>query len=208
MHFLKSLPSSKRSEARARTFESQPIRSKRTLPSGTLLSGSCLAKRRKSGVQPPSELEDVIQSPGGQNIKDESCAETEDDEEPDDADEYDGLGIIVENIRIDDDATLWEFIDTRLKQMQQDACKKIAKDWIKAIEPQKQSKYPYNGGASKEESIRLHGDKNPGEFTKPPWWCSTQGWKEGEGCRHKEPDHQRKAGNAVPSSLPFGLLII
>ena len=158
-------------------------------------------------MQPPSEPEDVMSTPGGPTIKDESGTDTGNEEEPDDTDECIGVGIIVEDIRIDDDAKILDTIDVRLKQMNQNACKTIAKEWIKAIEPRKQSKHPYNGGASKAESISLYGDKNPGEFTKPPWWCSTQGWKTGEGCRHKEPDHQKKAGNAVSSSVLFSLLI-
>ena len=145
---------------------------------------------------------------GSPIIKDERGADTGDEEDLDDDAEFVGAGIIVEDIRIDDDAKVWDVIDTRLKQMKQDACKIIAKEWIKAIEPRKQSKFPYNGGASRAESLRLHGPDCPGELTRPPWWCSALGWQEGEGCRHKEPDHQKKAGNPVSSSVLFNLLII
>ena len=198
-----SQPGPKFSEARARTLESQPIRLKRTLSNET-----CLAKRRRSGVQSPIESEDVMSILGGPTIKNENGINTGDEEESDDADQYVGAGIMLEAIRIDDDTKIWDIIDTRLKLMKQDACRKIAKDWIRDIEPRKQSKYPYNGGTSRQHSMRLYGDKNAGEFTTPPWWCSTQGWEEGIGCRHREPDHQKKAGKAVLSSVLFRLLII
>lgn len=171
-------------------------------------SETCLAKRKKSGVQPTSEPEDVMSTLSDPSIKDESGTDAGDEQQPDDTDEYVGAGIILEDIRIDDEARIWNVIDARLKQMQQDACKKIAKEWIKFVEPGKQTKHPYNGGPSKEESIKLYGDKNQGELTKPSWWCSTEGWKEGAGCRHKEPDHQKRSGNAVSPSAPFTLLII
>ncbi|KAL8794909.1 MAG: hypothetical protein Q9195_002621 [Heterodermia aff. obscurata] len=141
-----------------------------------------------------------MSTPGGPTIKDEDCIDTGDEEEPETSDECVGAGIILEDIRVDDDAKIWDHIDVLLKQMKQDACRKIAKEWIKVVEPRKQTKFPYNGGVRKVESVTLYGDKNPGEFTAPPWWCSTQGWDAGIGCRHKEPDHQKKSGNAVLSS--------
>ena len=201
--FRNSQRGSKCSEARARTLESQPFRSKRTLSNETFL-----AKRRKPGVQPSTEPEDVMSTLDDPTIKNESDTDRGDEEEPDDTDEYVGAGIILEDIRIDDNVRISNIIDARLKQMRQDSCKKIAKEWIKAVEPRKQTKYPYNGGSSKEQSVSLYGKTNPGEFTRPPWWCSTQGWKEGEGCRHKEPDHQKKAGSVVSSYVLFSLLII
>ena len=138
----------------------------------------------------------------------ENEPESETEDEQDDFEEYVGAGSVSETVRIDDDDKVWDVIETRLKQMQQDACKKVAKAWIKAKEPRKQSRYPYNGGGTKEESQRLHGDDNPGELSKPPWWCSTEGWQHGEGCRHKEPDHLKKAGNVNTPSTLIGLLII
>ena len=165
-------------------------------------------KRRKLGVQPPSEPGDVMSTLDDPAIKDESDTDRGDEEEPDDTDEYVGAGIILEGIRIDDDVKIWNIIDAWLNQMRQDFCKKIAKEWIKAVEPRKQTKYPYNGGHGKKEPASLNGENNPGESTRPPWWCSTQGWKEGEGCRHKEPDHQKKAGSVVSSCVLPSLLII
>lgn len=60
------------------------------------------------------------------------------------------------------------FIETRLGQLQQVMCKMIAKEWIKVIEPKKQTRFPYNKG----------------EEGKPGWWPKD--------VRHKEPDHLMK----------------
>jgi len=54
------------------------------------------------------------------------------------------------------------------EEFQQIPCKILAKQWIKIIEPRKQSRHPYN-----------QGDK-----AKPYWWPSS--------ARHKEPDHLKK----------------
>ena len=72
-------------------------------------------------------------------------------------------------------------------QLQQGEAKRIAKEWVRAFEPRKQHKYPYNGGDRKEEAIRIFGMDDPGALTKPPWWPK-------KGCRHKDPDHMKKAG--------------
>ena len=145
------------------------------------------AKRRKSGIR----HHDHLQLPA-KMVKDESNSDSE--EEPDDADETVGACHIFEDIRIDDTSRVWGIIDARLRQMKQEHCKKVAKAWVKAKEPQKQSKYPYNGGNKKEESMYLFGKKMPGELTRPPWWCASEGWQQGDGCRHREPDHQKKPG--------------
>ena len=127
-------------------------------------------------------------------IKDESNSDSE--EEPGDADETVGACHVFEDIRIDDASRICGIIDARLRQMKQEHCKKVAKAWVKAKEPQKQSKYPYNGGSKKEDSIYMFGDKMPGELTRPPWWCASEGWQQGDGCRHREPDHQKKPGKS------------
>ena len=145
-------------------------------------------KRRKSVV--PHRERSQIRNQDAPRIKDESITASDDE----DADEIVGTSFVSEEIRIGDAAKVWEVIDTRLRQMKQEYCKKVAKVWIKAKEPLKQTKYPYNGGATKEESIMRFGDEMAGELSKPPWWCDTQGWQRGEGCRHKEPDHQKKPG--------------
>ncbi|EDN03767.1 predicted protein [Histoplasma mississippiense (nom. inval.)] len=58
-------------------------------------------------------------------------------------------------------------------EFQQTNCRRIAKAYIKAIEPRKQSAHPYNGGKLGE----------PDE-TKPSWWPVD--------VIHKEPDHLKK----------------
>ncbi|KAJ8102139.1 hypothetical protein POJ06DRAFT_77837 [Lipomyces tetrasporus] len=65
------------------------------------------------------------------------------------------------------------FFEAKFRQLQQLACKVVAKAWIKVIEPKKQSNHPYNKGD---------------EF-KPDWWPSE--------ARHKEPDHLMKPERLV-----------
>ncbi|KAK9387997.1 hypothetical protein V1515DRAFT_453631 [Lipomyces mesembrius] len=60
------------------------------------------------------------------------------------------------------------FLEAKFRQLQQLACKVVAKAWIKVIEPKKQSNHPYNKG----------------EDFKPDWWPPE--------ARHKEPDHLMK----------------
>jgi hypothetical protein len=84
-------------------------------------------------------------------------------------------------IRIGDSDALDGFYDNRLRQCQQAACKIIAKIWIKAVEPKKQSNHPYTGRKA----------------TAPDWWpemfmqYGKDEWKE---LRHIEPDHLKKEG--------------
>ena len=118
---------------------------------------------------------------------------SDDDDEASDMDEFVGAGYHAVSVRVDDTLQIEQIIDTRLRQMQQVACKAIAKPWIKAKEPKKQAKYPYNGGRNKDVASRLFSDRNPGELTKPSWWPPSQGWPN-RGCRHKEPDHLKKEG--------------
>ncbi|KAK3495149.1 uncharacterized protein B0T23DRAFT_127544 [Neurospora hispaniola] len=74
-------------------------------------------------------------------------------------------------IRINNAQEVWDFYDQRFKKIQQNTCKLIAKAWIKAIAPKKQSTHPYTG-------------------TKiPDWWPKPLGPTKDEGMRHKEPDH-------------------
>ncbi|KAI9791940.1 MAG: hypothetical protein M1816_003209 [Peltula sp. TS41687] len=54
--------------------------------------------------------------------------------------------------------------------LQQAACKIIAKAWVKAKHPRKQSTHPYRGNSE----------------TRPEWWPAT--------VLHKEPDHMKKPG--------------
>lgn len=73
-------------------------------------------------------------------------------------------------LEIGDTEKVIAYYETALKRFQQLNCRNIAKAFIKAIEPRKQVKHPYNGGRS--------GDP---ESTKPAWWPPS--------VIHKEPDH-------------------
>ncbi|KAI1751403.1 hypothetical protein F4782DRAFT_181966 [Xylaria castorea] len=82
-------------------------------------------------------------------------------------------------IRIGDTAAVYAFYDHRLRSCQQTACKTIAKAWVKAIAPKKQSIHPYTGG----------------DVTRPDWWPKTYhrfGEDTDKPLRHKEPDHLGK----------------
>ncbi|KAK9240869.1 hypothetical protein V1525DRAFT_447766 [Lipomyces kononenkoae] len=74
---------------------------------------------------------------------------------------------------ISDREAVTAFLGAKFRQLQQVACKVVAKAWIKVIEPKKQSNHPYNKGD---------------EF-KPDWWPSE--------ARHKEPDHLMKPERLV-----------
>jgi len=81
-------------------------------------------------------------------------------------------------LRIGDAQALWDFYEQRFKNCQQTACKLIAKAWVKAVEPKKQSAHPYTGSDEKA----------------PTWWPKPWGSTETERVRHKEPDHLLKKG--------------
>ncbi|KAJ9154838.1 hypothetical protein NKR23_g2420 [Pleurostoma richardsiae] len=79
-------------------------------------------------------------------------------------------------IKIGNNKEVWDFCDQRFKNLQQTACKLIAKAWVKLVEPKKQSTHPYTG---KEEKA-------------PDWWPKPWGPNRDERVRHKEPDHLYK----------------
>lgn len=76
-------------------------------------------------------------------------------------------------------------IDTLCSRTKRAQGRQLAKALIKAFEPEKPRKYPYNGGKRREEAVRLYGLHNPGALSKAPWWPEN-------GCRYKEPDHLKK----------------
>ncbi|KAF2970608.1 hypothetical protein GQX73_g2992 [Xylaria multiplex] len=82
-------------------------------------------------------------------------------------------------IRIGESDSVYGFYDHNLKCCQQTACKIIAKAWVKAVAPKKQSTHPYTRG----------------DESRPDWWPRTY-CKFGEDTykdlRHKEPDHLGK----------------
>ncbi|WFD41924.1 hypothetical protein MPSI1_000561 [Malassezia psittaci] len=71
-------------------------------------------------------------------------------------------------IVLKDEKERTSFLEMRFGQLQQVMCKMIAKEWIKVIEPKKQTRFPYNKG----------------EEARPSWWPKD--------VRHKEPDHLMK----------------
>lgn len=81
-------------------------------------------------------------------------------------------------IKVGDSEALWQFYDQRFRNCQQTACKLIAKAWVKAVEPKKQSNHPYTGSDEKA----------------PDWWPKPWGPSRDEKVRHKEPDHLYKKG--------------
>lgn len=72
--------------------------------------------------------------------------------------------------------------------LQQTNCRLIAKAFIKAVEPKKQSRYPYNGGKKGP-----NGETRDPEKTKPSWWPA--------GVTHREPDHLKKPGEYSTSTF-------
>lgn len=78
-------------------------------------------------------------------------------------------------IAIGDTETVKNFYHQRFRDLQQSACKYIAKAFVKLVEPRKQTSFPYTGGNERA----------------PPWWPSTTGQ---EAVRHREPDHLLKHG--------------
>lgn len=107
----------------------------------------------------------------------------------------------------------------RLDQMQQLACKVILKAWIRAIEPKKQSNFPYVGSdKKKKQEAEKNGMKKRAKPKNgpdsPPWWPSAHedwwGLLSHPACasldevRHKEPDHLRKEGKPCVAALPCG----
>ncbi|KAI0180136.1 hypothetical protein GGR52DRAFT_228936 [Hypoxylon sp. FL1284] len=79
-------------------------------------------------------------------------------------------------ITVSDSDEVWKAYDERFKSIQQSACKLIAKAWVKAVEPKKQSTHPYTGADEK----------------KPDWWPKAWGPNKEQKVRHKEPDHLYK----------------
>ncbi|KAI8964118.1 hypothetical protein F5Y11DRAFT_364433 [Daldinia sp. FL1419] len=84
-------------------------------------------------------------------------------------------------LTIRDDKAVWSFYEERFKTIQQSACKLIAKAWVKAVEPKKQSTHPYTGADEKA----------------PDWWPKPWGPNKEHRVRHKEPDHLYKRGKAA-----------
>lgn len=82
------------------------------------------------------------------------------------------------------EADLKDWYAERFESLQQETCRLVVKNWIKVIEPKKQSKFPYNRG----------------DDCRPGWWP--------QDIRHREPDHLQKPGRlACRSSRRLRILI-
>lgn len=82
----------------------------------------------------------------------------------------------LEGIEIQDSEAVWAAYAQGFKNCQQTLCKLIAKAWVKAVEPKKQTAHPYT--------------KN--DEGAPDWWPKPWGPTKDEKVRHKEPDHLYK----------------
>ncbi|KAL2368816.1 hypothetical protein RJ035_008219 [Blastomyces gilchristii] len=109
----------------------------------------------------------VAQKQGLMDANSQKCQHSETDDDFDD-DARDKTGI-----SIGDKERITAYYIEAFVRFQQLNCCRIAKAYIKAIEPRKQSAHPYNGGKLREP------DK-----TKPFWWPVD--------VIHKEPDHLKK----------------
>ncbi|CAI7656380.1 unnamed protein product [Penicillium crustosum] len=83
--------------------------------------------------------------------------------------------------KIGDTQKIMAYYERAFSEFQQLNCRALAKAFICAIEPHKQSRHPYNGTAPRGSAPGI--ERNP-EATKPQWWPP--------GVSHKEPDHMRK----------------
>ena len=97
-------------------------------------------------------------------------------------------------------------------KIQQKGLKRMIKAWLSKCHPQKQAKFPYNGGKIQEDK-KKRGDPtydacNPGLRTAPDYWPPQENWlsehgRESTGVRHKEPDHLLR-----PGKDPLGILLL
>lgn len=143
------------------------------------------------------ETPECLHNAGNPSPASTSFSEEEDEETENANDTNCDAEIQGARTKIGDREKIWKVYDDRLKAIGQICLKKILKAWIREIHPQKQAKFPYNGGKKKEEAISLYGEDNKGDLTKPEWWPPT--------LRHREPDHQMKPGQ--PDETADGVLL-
>jgi hypothetical protein len=84
-------------------------------------------------------------------------------------------------IKIQSRDKILAYYNSAFHALLQTNCRLIAKAFIKAVEPKKQSRYPYNGGKKGP-----NGETGDPEKSKPSWWPA--------GVTHREPDHLKKSG--------------
>ncbi|KAL8990631.1 MAG: hypothetical protein Q9177_000760 [Variospora cf. flavescens] len=184
------LPSNTSGVRRNRSRSLLPIVSKRGPSHSAAMSG----RRRKPSVRSPSDAAvNALAQAGAQEatepVRSEECVANpgQDSDSEDDEDRTVVVQEETDSFRSDDRERITEYYCKAVEHAGQSVLKPVLKAWIKLREPSKQSQHPYNGGSTKSDD-----PKNLGLYTAPPWWPSQNGWREGRGCRHREPDHIKK----------------
>ena len=85
----------------------------------------------------------------------------------------------MKHFRLSDEEAVCKYLYDQLLMLQQQAGKRIAKAWIKAICPKKQARYPYKTKQQKE------GHETDAPIRIPEWWPIDL-------CQFTEPDHLDK----------------
>ena len=126
-----------------------------------------------------------------------------DSESEDERDELEGAETEMRQIRICDVGH--DYYEVAFRSISQLCCKDINKAWIRVGQPRKQTSHPYNGGKTDtERSLAEH--HYLGHYSMPDYWPSDKNWQAGWGCRHREPDHVRKAGQSLCEHVPNSVL--
>ena len=148
------------------------------------------SRMRGDHGSPASILPRKRRRAGTRQTANESDHDLEDREE-----DMQGAETQMEQIRYDQ-IHLWYYrVFQSLKQL---CCRDILRAWIRHAHPNKQTKFPYNGGKDQAkivESERIF--DYPGHFTMPDYWLDDRDWQKHIGVRHKEPDHLDKHGQSV-----------
>jgi Protein of unknown function (DUF2841) len=92
----------------------------------------------------------------------------------------------LDKFEISDVERLKDYLNDAFTSFQQINCRKLAKVWIRAIEPRKQVNFPYNARRKVKDS-----QTDSGAETTTEWWPPRHV------CRHKEPDHLLKEGEPI-----------
>ena len=158
-------------------------------------------KRKTRGSNSPTPNSRKKQKPGrGSQAAANSGYDSGSEDEPD---ELEGAETEMRQIRICDVGR--DYYEVAFRSINQLCCKDINKAWIRVGQPKKQTSHPYNGGkTSTERSLREY--EYLGHYSMPDYWPSDVNWQAGWGCRHREPDHVRKAGQFLCEHVPNSVL--
>ena len=117
------------------------------------------------------------------------------DDRDDEKEEFPGVTFLSQEVRVCNIRSTYEDI---LRKLQQKGLKQVIKAWLRRCHHSKQASFPYNGG--KDAKLRPDFDpKNPGRDSAPDYWPVQDGWRNGGGSRHREPDHIYKTGEPYAS---------